>query len=102
MIPGLDQQALNTICTILAQFPKVEHATLFGSRAKGTHNQRSDIDLALFGINLDRHDINRIHLELEDSDLPTSVDLLDYNRINNPRLKDHIDRMGETIFRRSG
>lgn len=101
MIPGLDQHELETICEILAHFPEVERATLYGSRAKGTHNERSDIDIALFGTSLDRHDVNRIHLELDDSDLVTSVDLLDYNSINNPRLKDHIDRIGETIYRRA-
>lgn len=100
MNPGLDHHEQAIICSILNQFPDIEQATLYGSRAKGTHNERSDIDLALTGSNLDRHTINRVKLELDDSELLYPVDLLDYQSINNPQLKSHVDRLGIVIYRK--
>lgn len=100
MNPGLDHHEQAIICSILNLFPDIEQATLYGSRAKGTHNERSDIDLALTGSNLDRHTINRVKLELDDSELLYPVDLLDYQSINNPQLKSHVDRLGIVIYRK--
>ena len=44
---GLSQQTVAQITRVLTEFPDVERAVLFGSRAKGTHKRGSDIDLAL-------------------------------------------------------
>lgn len=43
----LQPTELEQVCLVLSRHPTVLNATIFGSRAKGTHNQRSDIDLAL-------------------------------------------------------
>ena len=42
-------QDLELVRSVLRQHPEIECATLFGSRAKGTHTPRSDVDLALAG-----------------------------------------------------
>lgn len=47
--PPLQPSGLELICSVLRQHPEVQSATLFGSRAKGTHHERSDVDLALSG-----------------------------------------------------
>ena len=44
---GLSDKTVAQIGNVLARFPEVEEAVLFGSRAKGTHKLGSDIDLAL-------------------------------------------------------
>ena len=100
MTLGLDNQQISVIGAILGHYPEVEKGLLYGSRVKGTHTPRSDIDLALIGTNLDRHTINRIKLELDESDLINLIDVQDYHSINNPRLKSHIDRLGEVIYER--
>jgi predicted nucleotidyltransferase len=46
---GFTADQLLQIQQILAAFPAVEKAVLFGSRAKGNMHARSDIDLALIG-----------------------------------------------------
>ena len=40
---------LELVLSVLRQHQEIESATLFGSRAKGTHSDRSDVDLALAG-----------------------------------------------------
>jgi predicted nucleotidyltransferase len=40
---------LELVLSVLRQHPEIESAILFGSRAKGTHSDRSDVDLALAG-----------------------------------------------------
>ncbi|MFM9088932.1 MAG: nucleotidyltransferase domain-containing protein, partial [Cyanobium sp.] len=42
----LEPTELELVCSVLRQHPEIESATLFGSRAKGTHTPRSDVDLA--------------------------------------------------------
>ena len=45
--PPLQPAELELVRSVLRQHPEVHSATLFGSRAKGTHHERSDVDLAL-------------------------------------------------------
>lgn len=45
----LKPSELDLVRSVLRQHPEVHGATLFGSRAKGSHHGRSDVDLALSG-----------------------------------------------------
>jgi predicted nucleotidyltransferase len=47
--PPLTPSELEQVRSVLRLHPEVHSATLFGSRAKGTHTPRSDVDLALGG-----------------------------------------------------
>jgi predicted nucleotidyltransferase len=47
--PPLTPSELEQVRSVLRLHPEVHSATLFGSRAKGTHTPRSDVDLALSG-----------------------------------------------------
>lgn len=97
---GLSESDIATIQEVIAQFPAVERAVIFGSRAKGTAARGSDIDIALFGNNLE--DItSKIHYQLEEETLlPYFFDVLDYQQLKNQNLKDHIDRVGKVFFER--
>lgn len=99
---GLSQADMATIQQIMAQFPEVEKAVIFGSRAKGTHERGSDVDIALFGENL-KNVVYKIHYQLEEETiLPYFFDILDYNTITNDQLKDQINRVGKTFYQRAG
>ena len=54
----------------------------FGSRVKGTHRSASDLDLA---VKCDKQtalrELPRLKFELAESDLPFTVQLLDFNRL---------------------
>ena len=94
---GLTRRDRDIIREILARYPEVRRATLFGSRAMGTFGRGSDIDLALEGPDLTTHTLARIATDLEDSDLPYKADLLlrDRDRRLDPKLEEHIRRHGK-------
>lgn len=95
---GLTAEQLKALCDCFAAFPGVDQVLLYGSRAKGNWHERSDIDLAVKGPHLDRFQLARLLLDIDDSDLPFPVDLLHYDTLKNARLKGHIDRVGIVIF----
>lgn len=49
MTDGLKDAHREAIVAALAANARVERAVLFGSRATGTNNVASDVDIALFG-----------------------------------------------------
>jgi predicted nucleotidyltransferase len=71
-----------------------ERAILFGSRAKGGWKSNSDIDIAISGANVN---IATLREHLDELPLPYKFDILDYNKISNPDLRDHINRIGINI-----
>ena len=76
---GLSRQTVQQIQDVLAHFPEVGKATLFGSRAKGLAKDGSDIDLALYGEGLDWRVLGRIEDELDDLLLPYAFSLLHHD-----------------------
>jgi len=77
---------------------KIEKATIFGSRAKGNASRGSDIDIALSGKDLRFIDLCEIKSDIEELNLPYSVDIINYDNISNVALKEHIDRVGKEII----
>lgn len=57
---------------------------IFGSRAKGSHREYSDIDIAVDsnGQKLDENVLGALLLEFEDWTLPYEVDVVDLNAID--------------------
>lgn len=97
---GLSPEAREWITRVLRVFPEVKEAIIFGSRAKGTARPGSDIDLALKGELTDFHLVERLrHMLDEGLYLPYFFDVVDYARISNPALKEHIDRVGKLFYR---
>ncbi|QJD77515.1 nucleotidyltransferase domain-containing protein [Spirosoma rhododendri] len=98
MMYGLTDKQLVQIRQVLSRTPRLERAILFGSRAKGTNHPGSDVDLALFGESFALRDRFRLDNDLDDLDLPFTFDLLLYDQLTNPALRDHIDRVGVTLY----
>jgi uncharacterized protein len=98
---GLSDHTLGRIAGVLAGFPDVEAATLFGSRAKQTHKPGSDIDLALTGDALDWRTIGRIYDALDDLLLPYRFSLIQLDRNTDPDVAAHIARVGIPVFVRA-
>lgn len=94
---GLTPKQLQEIEGILRAYPDIREVWLFGSRALGTYKEASDIDLAIKG-ELGSKTLLRLKDDFEESDLPFFVDLVDYERITEPALKQHIDTHGVCIF----
>jgi len=97
---GIDKSDIKNIVAILKENNKVQKIILFGSRAKSTHSNGSDIDIALKGNNLNTNDVLSLSVELDELDLPYKIDLVIYDRIEEKSLKEHIDRAGNVLFER--
>ena len=83
---GLTETALTAIQEVLAAYPEVEEAIIYGSRALGRHHPASDIDFTLVGPALSSGILARIDADLDDLLLPWIVDLSCLSSINHPAL----------------
>lgn len=91
--PQLSPRHLVILQGVLAPYrARLSGVSVFGSRATGRSRPNSDIDLVIFGAVGD-DDRTGIWADLEDSDLPVTVDVVIYNEVTNDRLRDHIDRV---------
>ncbi len=95
---GLNEQIITQINSIFAHYPEVEQVILYGSRAKGTYKNGSDIDLTLKGNRLDLAIINKISNDIDDLLLPYSFDISIFSQISNAGLVDHINRVGVVFY----
>jgi len=95
---GLPAAAVEKICGVLARFPAVEKALLYGSRAKGTFKPGSDIDLTLQGDRLTSAQLGAIFDELDELLLPYRIDLSIYHHIAQDALREHIQRVGQVFY----
>jgi len=87
---------------VLSRYPAVDNVLIYGSRAKGNYRPGSDIDLTLIGEQLNLKILNQLSLALDDLLTPYTFDLSIYHQIENPDLIDHIQRVGQVFYRRSG
>ena len=94
---GLSETVINSIIKTLQNNDIILKAAVFGSRAKGNYRRYSDIDVALWG-NLDYIDAEKIAGQLDDLPTAYKFDVTAYDTIKNQDLKDHIDRVGITIY----
>ena len=99
--PDLPAAVMEKLTRVFAAYPELTQVTLFGSRATGKANVRSDIDLATHGIAADGR-FGRLALDLADLDIPQVCDLKAYEYIVYPPFKRHIDRFGITIYTKQG
>lgn len=98
---GLTEKQINEIRDILASYQEVEQAILFGSRAIDSFKEASDVDIAIIGDKCDLLLSAKIKDHLEDETyLPFFFDIIAYNTIKSPELKNHIQTKGKIIFQR--
>lgn len=97
---GLRESDLLFIGKALDQVAGLRKAVVFGSRAKGSHRPGSDVDLALFGDSVSTDDLIRLSESLNElAPLPYRFDVVQYETITSADLRQHIDRVGECIWR---
>ena len=84
----LDEEYRNAICRAAAAFPEIRKVVLLGSRAMGTTDRGSDIDLAIIGPNISHATRLRFHDYLNQQTLiPFFVDVLDYQTLTHAELR---------------
>jgi predicted nucleotidyltransferase len=99
---GLRDSDLSQIMDAIHRFDEINEVVLFGSRAKGNYKTGSDVDLAIKGDRVTHSTVAQLADCLnEEKPLPYFFDLVHYETLDEPRLVDHIDRVGIVIFRSS-
>lgn len=95
--PPLKPAELEMVRTVFRQHPEVKSATLFGSRAKGTHSDRSDVDLVVTG-DIEPLRAEAIASELDELPLPYRFEVQPLAHIQYRPLLEHIHRIGIVIY----
>lgn len=98
---GLKEATITQINEVLATYPQIQRAILYGSRAKGNYKPGSDIDLTLVGskdLNLDV--LMDVTEDIEELLLPYMCDISVHHRLNDASLQDHIQRVGQVFYER--
>lgn len=96
---GLPDAAIHKICAVFRRYPQVERAILYGSRAKGTYKNGSDIDLTLRGsAGLTLNVLYHILDDLDELLLPYTIDLSIFDNIDDPDVIEHIQRVAVAFY----
>ncbi|MZP28190.1 nucleotidyltransferase domain-containing protein [Heliobacterium undosum] len=93
-IPGV-----NRLIEELKKRPEVERIILFGSRARGDHEERSDIDLAIVAPDATQRQWFDILDAVEEADTLYSIDVLRWEEVSNA-LRDRIANEGKVLYER--
>ena len=96
---GLSREDIKLLQTLLAEYGEIDEVILFGSRAMGTFKKGSDIDLAIKGPNAGVILTPLLGRLENDIPLPYKFDLIHYESILEPGLKEHIDQHGIPLRR---
>lgn len=95
----MDTELEHTIIEIIRGIREPKKLVLFGSRAKGDATRTSDIDLAVFGTDWTDQDINKAHSLLEETvKTPLKFDLVHFDTLGNPRLRENIQKTGRVLY----
>lgn len=96
---GIPDKTMNIIIDYFNSQSDIMEVRIYGSRAMGTEERGSDIDLALF--TSCHHDLSgHVKTDLEDLPTPYMFDITDYAHIAHAGLKKHIDFAGKIFFKR--
>jgi len=96
---GLKQRDIDAIKKHLTRITGIDKAWIFGSRAMGNYKQGSDIDIAIVGQNINRSEIlQAIDAINEEEPIPFFTEIIDFNTIENPKLKEHILQQGQLLL----
>ena len=98
---GLLEFDVSHIRAAAAEIKEIDEIVLFGSRAKGTHDKGSDVDIAIKGRGINDDTVFQLSDELnEERPLPYFFDVLDYGALmEGEPIRAHIDRVGVGLFR---
>lgn len=86
---NVEESYKKKLLEIIAEYLPGCHIYLFGSRARGTNKQGSDIDLALdAGKLIDLKIMGLIRATIEDSNIPFFVDVVDMHSVSTEMLEE--------------
>ncbi len=97
----LTSSQLSALREVFAPFAaKIDTISVYGSRVQGRARPGSDVDLAVHG-RVTEDDIAAMRASLEESDLSIFADVIAYDRIAHPKLREQIDKWAKPLFTRA-
>ena len=95
---GLTEKDISMVLEAVRNFPEVEEAIIFGSRALGNYKKGSDVDVAIRGASITQETVLGLSdLLNEVYPLPYFFDIVHYDAISNSNLIKHINDHGIQI-----
>jgi len=88
---------INQIVEVCSSYSEVQEIILYGSRAKGTALERSDIDVAIVGNHID---IEELRDQVDSIDTLLKIDLVDIKNSKNELLKNEVNKYGIILYRK--
>lgn len=98
LIFGLSTGLYADLAAVFARHPAIERVLIFGSRAKGTAQAASDIDLAVLAPTLSDGEFNTLWNTLDALPLVFKLDVLHWDRLDKPALKQKILDEGRLFY----
>lgn len=97
---GLKEDTIAQINSVFAQYPELEEAILYGSRAMGNYRNGSDIDITLIGDAFTYSQMLQMEVQIDDLLLPYLFDFSLFRHIDNSDLIEHVQRVGVIFYKR--
>lgn len=94
---GLDIDLVSKLNKIFSEYPEIETAIIYGSRAKGNYTKGSDIDITIIAPEMDFKKFMELYSRLEELNIPYKIDLTKFDLIDN-NMKNHIERVGKILY----
>lgn len=98
LIFGIAERHYADLVRIFERYPSIERVLIFGSRAKGTAQPASDIDLAVVAPEMSDQEFSRLWNELDELPLVFKLDVLHWDRLGEQKLRDSIIRHGRIFY----
>lgn len=96
---GIYEKSYTLIIDAIAEYPQIEKAIIFGSRAMGNYKKGSDIDIAIFGTEINyKITTSLVGKFNEQLPIPYFVEVVNFNTIDNDELKRHILNEGKRCY----
>lgn len=95
---GLSAAIIKDLTGVFARYPEIGRVLIFGSRAKGTFKEGSDIDLAVIAPNMSEQRFTQLWSELDGLPLVFKLDILHWDKLRNERLKLKITAEGMPFY----
>ena len=95
---GLNESVVLKINKVFAGFENIKEVHIFGSRVKNTFKAGSDIDLVIMHSDVNPKELISIESKLEALLLPYKIDLCVYEKLENIKLIEHIDRLSRLFY----
>ncbi len=93
----LREKDRRTLKTVLARFPEIRHAWVFGSRATGSARRASDIDLAIEAPDMSPARWHDLLGALEQAPIIYRLDIVRLDALQDPRIKTAIEQNRESL-----